>query len=194
MGLDLHDDVLKPFGTTFSAWLGVGSDATSPFLLLGTAFAGIDIAGGEPQKFVDTVKKVLETAGAPVPGLTGVPNGFDFKHQLGTLTIRAEKEGNRLSARFGEAPKETLAATRPAAKGLALSKDQASAVWVDFQGLAKAAKVGGSLAGQSPLAAIVDKVAAAIGQYDHLMVTSGQKGKFQMSHGALVMKAPAAGK
>ena len=194
MGLDLHDDVLKPFGTTFSAWLGVGSDATSPFLLLGTAFAGIDIAGGEPQKFVDTVKKVLETAGAPVPGLTGVPNGFDFKHQLGTLTLRAEKEGNRLSARFGEAPKETLAATRPAAKGLALSKDQASAVWVDFQGLAKAAKVGGSLAGQSPLAAIVDKVAAAIGQYDHLMVTSGQKGKFQMSHGALVMKVPAAGK
>ena len=64
---------------------------------------------------------------------------------------------------------------------------------MDFQGLAKAAKVGGSLAGQSPLAAIVDKVAAAIGQYDHLMVTSGQR-KFQMSHGALVMKAPAAGK
>ena len=195
LGLDLHDDVLKPFGTTFSAWVGVDSKATSPFLLLGTAFAGVDIAGGEPQKIIDTVKKVIETTGAPVPGLTGLPNGFDFKHQMGTLAIRAEKEGNRLSARFGDAPKETLAATRPAAKNVSLNKDQASAAWVDFQALAGAAKVGGSLAGQSPLAAIIEKVANALGQYDHLIVTSGQKGPYQLSHGAMVMtKAAPAGK
>jgi hypothetical protein len=194
LDLDLHNDVLKPFGTTFSAWLGVGDNVTSPFMLIGTAFVGLDIAGGEPQKLIDTVKKVIEKAGAPIPGLTGLPNGFDFTHQMGKLKIRAEKEGNRLSVRFGEAPKTPLAASRPAAKDVSLNKDRASAAWIDFQALAQAAKMGGALAGQGPLAGIVEKVATALAQYDHLIATSGQKGAYQMSHGALVMKAPAAAK
>ena len=116
MGLDLHD-VLKPLWRPPSR-LGWASAAArpAPSCCSGRPSPG-STSPAASRRSSSTPSRRCSRPPAPVPGLTGVPNGFDFKHQLGTLTIRAEKEGNRLSARCSEAPKETLAATRPAAKG-----------------------------------------------------------------------------
>ena len=192
--VDLHNDLLKTIGTTYALWAGAGKDPISALTLLATAFVGLDIAGGDPQAFVDTVKKLIEKSGAPVPMLTGVPNGFDLSHEMGKLEIRADNASKRLSFRFGKVPTETLAKTRPKAKSIGLTKDQQSAGWLDFQALATAVKVGAGLAGASPIGALAGKAATAVAQYDYLIVTGGMKGPYQTGHGELVMKAAAPSK
>jgi hypothetical protein len=189
--LDLQKDVLGPLGTTFSLWLGTGKAPTSVLTLLAGAFVGLDIAGGDPQALIDTLKKVVETSGAPLPGLTGLPNGFDFQSEMGTLKIRADKSSKTLSLRFGQVPTETLVTQRPQAKAINLDGDRQSAVWIDFKGLAAALNAGAALAQSSPVGPMVGKVAAGLAQYDYLLLTGGLSGAYQTGHGELTMSAAA---
>jgi hypothetical protein len=192
LNIDMQKDVLDHMGTTWSAWVGAGKNTTSLLTLMASAFVGVDVAGGNPQGFIDTAKKVVESGGAPLPGLTGLPNGFDFQHEMGKLEIRADAAAKRLTLRFGTVPQGKLSDTRPEAKTLNLDGETYSSVWLDFKGLSKAIKAGAVLAGSSPLGGLVGKAADALGQMDYLIVTGGMKGAYQTGFGELVMAAPTA--
>lgn len=188
-GLDLEKDILGPLGTTFSLWLGTGKSPTSVLTLMAGAFVGLDIAGGDPQALIDTLKKVVETSGAPVPGLTGLPNGFDFQSEVGNLKIRADKSSKTLSLRFGQVPTETLVKERPQAKAINLDGDRQSAIWVDFKALAAALNAGAVLAQSSSVGPLIGKVATGLAQYNYFLLTGGLAGSYQTGHGELTMSA-----
>jgi hypothetical protein len=185
--VDLHSDLLVHMGTTWSGWAGVGEGATSLPALLGSLFVGADIAGGSPKAFITTIKKVVEDSGQKIAGLQVSATGLTYQHQMGRLTIGVE-DGPRLSVRFGAEGKGDLTKSRPQAKDLLLSGKDRSALWFDFQALAKAARAGAGMAGATPLAGIITKAADILAQADYLTVTSGMDGAYQTGHGELLMK------
>ncbi|MBM64946.1 MAG: hypothetical protein CMH55_01775 [Myxococcales bacterium] len=76
--VDAIEPVLAKLGTDFTFSLGVDGEPANPMILLGSLFARLDIAGGQPREALDGVLAAAKVLELPTDKVQAVEGGYDL--------------------------------------------------------------------------------------------------------------------